>query len=489
MVLDVRDTKTLDFSTQEEFYYGEWRKCQKNLLYYLTHYVYIEDAVTQKIILWVPHPHLLQLITLVQEWFDQKSRNPCYIIVFKSKKVFTTTLLSGIASWLVSFNQSTKGLTQSIGISEATDFLNKIRFITEHHPEFMRLKALPNRDTDLGFPATSSLIKALPSTETAGRGADSTFVFLDEWEFHRNAESNYAAIQSSMARGGLLIAVSTPDKTDLDTYPKKIWRGSPANGFTRLFWGYFVVPYRNEDTYQRDTASLPAWRAEGEFARNEKEALSAPKTLGYFQHDILEKYLELCRDPIETKYGGRIRIWRPSITNRSYVFAIDSSEGVEDPAVGIIGDKTEDAACFNGKISLDEQAKIANELYKEYNEPLMIIENNAGGLTLIEKLKNLGVTNWYYSPTDKEKRKPGIHTGPNRELILTQHAESIHLRQRDIPIRDCIEQHYDFAWINNKPQAVKGKHDDWVMCEAILEQGLKLKPPGVVRISSYKYGG
>ena len=249
----------------------------------------------QQTIKWQRHEHLLQLIDLVQGWYDTRPRQPRYIIVFKSKKVFVTTLLSGIASWLVTFNGNTKGLEQSIGSREAIDFLSKSRFINEHLPPFLRLKAQPNQDDFYGFPATGSQIAALPSSETAGRGADSSFVFLDEWEFHRNAVENYAAIQSSMARGGLLIGVSTVDKTDMDTFAKGIWYEAHkgTNGFIPLFWNYFVVPYRNEETYQRDTASLPQWKREQEFPRNEKEALSAPKALGFFKATGQDTRLEL----------------------------------------------------------------------------------------------------------------------------------------------------------------------------------------------------
>jgi len=171
--------------------------------------------------------------------------------------------------------------------------------------------------------------------------------------------------------------------------------------------------------------------------------------------------------------------------------AVDASEGVEDPAIGIVADAQteEDVACFNGKMSLDQQAKLTFELYQEYNEPLLCVERNASGLTLIEKLNNLGVKNWYYS--DKDRKKQGWYTGgrgTNREMMLQEFAESVHLRRKRIPIKDCVLQMFDFAWIDGKPQAVRGKHDDWVMCEAILSQARKQVNFGI-KITSAKYRG
>lgn len=485
-------TQTLPVLKEDEFLDIEWRKCQKSLLYYLTHYVYIEDRVEQKVTNWQPWAHLLQLVNLVQVWYDAHPRTPLYIIIFKSRQVGASTTLSGIANWLITFSSHTKGILQSKGAIEANEMLGRSRYINEHHPDFLKLKAQPDQDDTMGFKATESIMIALPSTEDAGRSTDATFIFNDEWEKHKNAKESFAAMKPAMAKGGLFIGATTVNKIDMESFPKLIWEEAKrgVNGFIPIFWDYFVVPGRTEQTYQRDIKGIPEWLAEQEFPRNEKEALSAPRTLGYFNHDILEKYLELCRDPIETRYGGRIRIWKPAITNHSDVFAVDPSEGIVDPAVGIIGDAVGDKACFSGKMSVEEQAKLIWELYNEYNKPLLIVENNtACGGSLMEKLKALGVTNWYYSPTDKEHKKPGFHTGVQRALMLTQHAESIHLRQRDIPIKDCILQHYDFAFIDGKPQAVKGKHDDWVMCEAILGQGLKIKPQGAVGMGTVKYRG
>jgi len=476
---------------EEEFFDIEWRKSQKNLLYYLTHYVLIQDRVEQEISSWQPWAHLLQLVNLVQKWYDTHPREPLYIIVFKSRQVGASTTLSGIANWLITFNSHTKGILQSKGAIEANEMLSRSRYINQHHPDFLRLKAQPDQDDTMGFNATESILIALPSTEDAGRSTDATFIFNDEWEKHKNAKESFAAMKPAMAKGGLFIGATTVNKIDMESFPKLIWEEAKrgVNGFIPLFWDYFVVPGRTEQTYQRDIKGIPEWLAEQEFPRNEKEALSAPKTLNYFQYEILEKYLQRCRDPLETRYGGIVRIWRPAITNRKDVFAVDPSEGQDDPSVGIIGDAVEDKACYYGKISLDEQAKIIFGLYNEYNQPLMAVERNASGLTLIEKLKNLGVTNWYYGIEDKGKKKPGFWTGPNRKLILTQYAESVRLQQREMPIKDCIEQHYFFAEINGKAQAVRGKHDDWVMCEAILGQGLKMNQRGDVGMGTVKYRG
>lgn len=466
----------------------EWLKCKRSLMYYLTHYVYIQDRISQAVIPWSPQwEHLLELVEIVQGWRDAVPREPVYVVIFKSRQVGASTLLGAITNWLAEFHSSTKVELQSEKGDVAAEMLQRSRFINESHPDFLKLTCRPDTEMEIGFPATLSKITAMPSTPSAGRTSDATAVFCDEWDYHPYAEDGFSAVRPAMARGGLFIGLSTIDKSNFDTFMKKVYNDAEkgANGFIHLFWSYFVVPGRDERTYARDTAGMAPWRKEGEYPRDRRELMAAPPTQGYFNHDILLQMLDECLDPIEVRYGGIMRIWKRPVTQRKFILSVDSSEGRDDPCACIIADAQtdEDVACFGGKISLDEQAKYAFELYKEYNEPLVIVERNASGLTLIEKLSNLGVKNWYY--LDAQKSKPGFYTGSrgtaNRNQILAEYAEEVHLRRKRIPIKDIVLQHFDFAWLGEpaKPQAVRGKHDDWVMCEAILNQGKRQVNDGV----------
>ena len=476
----------------------EWRKCQLSLLYYLSSYVWVQDSVHQAIIQWRQHDHLLQLISLVQEWIDQPlPRKPLYVIIFKSRQVYTTTTLAGIASWLCTFFESSRVLELSKKESDASDFLDKSRFLNLQHPEWIRYNLQPDQTSLMGFPATHSRIKALPATEDAGRSTDATMVVSDEWEYHPYAEDNFAAVKPTIDKGGIFIGASTVDKTKMDSFPKKIWRESRSrdNNFVALFWDYFVVPLRTEDTWKEDTKGLADWQKEGEYPRSEEEALSAPKTTCYFDRDAIGEMLKDDDKPLEYRHGGLVRLYRKSVAGRKYCFAIDSSEGQYDPMAGVISDfqTYDDVVAVHGKIGIDQQARIIFELYEEYNHAFLGIERNAAGLTLIEKLIDMGVKNWYY--VDTAKKKPGWWTsgaqagGGTRPVMLAGLAEDVTERQIRIPMRDALTEFLSFSWVDGKPQAIRGAHDDWVMCHAILSQIRKKMPVGSGKIISFKYKG
>ena len=488
-------TQLSDEGAEEERQDIEWRKCRHSLLYYLSNYVLVQDATSQRIIKWRVHPHLLKLINLVQGWADAIPRKPLYIIIFKARQVYTTTTIAAIANWLCSFFESTRVFESSQREDDANEILGRSRFINDNHPDFLKLKLAPDQSSLLGFPATHSRIRALPSTAGAGRSTDATMFFPDEWEYHSDAEKNFAASKPTVDKGGLYIGASTVDKTNLESFPKSIWRGAKdkSNNFIPLFWDYFVVPGRTEETWKEHTKGLADWQKEGEYPRSEEEAMSAPASTCYFNRDAIAEMFKECREPIEKRYGDLVRIYAKSRAESKYLFAIDPSEGQYDPSVGIISDwRTEqDVVAVSVKISIDQQARTYYELYEEYNKPYIAVERNAAGLLLIDKLKQMGIKNWYYQ--DRARKKEGWWTsgtgsgGGTRPVMLSDLAENISDRHLGIPMRDALGEFLSFSWIDGKPQAIRGAHDDWVMAHAILCQLRKSHPVGSVKVTSFKY--
>ena len=435
---------------------------------------------------------------LIQEWSEQSiPRQPLYVIIFKAMQVYTTTTIAAIANWLCTFFESSRVLELSKKEDDANDFLEKSKFINDNHPDFLRLKLNPDQAGHVGFPATHSRIRALTSTEHSGRSTDATLVVTDEWEFflHDYAERNFAAVKPTLDKGGIFIGATTIDKTKMDSFPKKIWREAKNgdNDFHCLGWWYYVLPERNEETYARDTQGLADWQKEGEYPKTEEEALSVPRSTCYFNVDVIMEMLKECKKPIEERNGGMVRIYATSVSERKYLFAIDSSEGEYDPAVGIISDwkREEDVVAFRGKISIDQQARIFYELYKEYNKPFIAVERNAAGVLLIDKLTEMGVDTWYY--IDKKKDKAGWWTsgtsggGGTRPVMLSELSEDISGRHMGIPMKDALLEFLSFSWIDGKPKAIRGAHDDYVMAHAILGQIRKSKPAGGMTVSSFKY--
>ena len=151
----------------------------------------------------------------------------------------------------------------------------------------------------------------------------------------------------------------------------------------------------------------------------------------------------------------------------------DPSEGAYDPCGGMIGDwaTKEKVVQISGKIPLDEQAQIIFDLYTRYNQPFTAVERNASGLSLIERLKNLGLTNWFHC--DKQGEKEGWWTNSaNRPVMIGELAEAVRLRQIREPNEDALNQFYSFIRTKKKPEgeARGGAHDDLIVPWGIFLQ-------------------
>ncbi len=441
------------------------------------------------------------------------------IVILKARQLGITWLLMGYALHKVLFNESAKVLMMSQEESSAWDLVNKTKFIHEHLPDSLRIDIKHDNKSELDFEANHSVISALPSTARAGKGTDATLVIRDEVAEHEEGKKNFGSIAPCIDGGGQQIDLSTIIKGEPENHftervlklyqnGKREDRPSGLVTFTAgrsilIFLGWNLRPVREEGLTLEKWWDLNVkskyeeWEIEQNYPKTIEEALSAPKTTCRFESSALKAMFEEAQkeSPLKEDYNGLVKIYREPVAGRKYAFSVDPSEGSEDPSLGIIVDVDthEECAKFGGKIHLDEQALIAFNLYKKYNEPHTAVERNACGLTLIEKMKALGVTKWHYA--DKEKKKEGwytsggSHAGGTRPYMIQDLAEAIRLRQLRINDPQEVSEFMTFIKRPNKleGEAMKGSHDEAVMAWAIYWQIRKAIPRGNFGVSSFQY--
>lgn len=431
------------------------------------------------IINWQPWHHLLMLLDAFQQYHR--------IIILKPKQVGVTWLVQASNLHLAMFQEGANILTLSVGESEAGEELDYCRFMHSRLPETLKLKVGADQYSLITFPACHSKMRALPSTAHSGVGyGGATRVVLDEFEYHEYAEENFSEIMPMVEDGGQVIIMSTVDKLKQDTKFKEVYRKARLgeNNFYPIFLPYNVLPERTEKWYEERKRDYEDWEMEGKYPRNEEEALSAAVTVCRFNMDALKGMLTECCSPLREERGGLVKIYREPVAGRRYVFAIDPSEGEYEPSAGVIVDAEtyEEIVSYSDKIHLDEHAQLAFELYQKYNNALLAPERNASGLTLITKLKDLGVKNWAYF--DVKREKPGWYTSGasggkgSRPVMITGLANLVYLRRLRIYNKKALDQFVNFIRTVKHPDGIKtrGTHDDFVLAWAIACQAVKELP-------------
>ena len=135
---------------------------------------------------------------------------------------------------------------------------------------------------------------------------------------------------------------------------------------------------------------------------------------------------------------------------------------------------------YQGKSTPDLYANMLNEVGKEFGNPMLVVENNSIGYTVIDKLVEYGYPNLYYSLKSTheyieqhlgENRTGAIAgfstTSKTRPLIVAKLEEFIRNKLIKTYSSRLANEFRTFIWYNGKPQAMRGYNDDLIMALAI----------------------
>ncbi|KKK79909.1 hypothetical protein LCGC14_2828780, partial [marine sediment metagenome] len=366
-------------------------------------------------------PHLRKMCRLLEE-----NR---LLMILKARQIYMTWFMAHYALWVALFRSGAKVLMLSRGENEAAETLAYCAFIHRNLPDYLRLKKGKDQSSLITFPTMSSQIRALASTEKSGIGfGGASLVILDEWDFHPYAKENYPEIKPMIDAGGRrqLVILSAVNKLDSETKFKEIWHKASQgeNNFKAHFISYDVIPYRDKSWYNQQKMDYDPLDMATRYPKTVEEALSAAADMARFnQESLKEMRRDDVRKPIEVRENGLVKIFKPSVAGRKYCFAIDSSEGEYDPSWGKIIDwrTCESVAEFHGKITVDEQARLAFALWEEYGKPYMSVERNGDGRRLIDKLVAMGITDRYWYKTTKDKL--GYYTSSQNRYQFWQRGQ------------------------------------------------------------------
>lgn len=189
----------------------------------------IEDAIQMQVIAFQPWPHLVDRAIV---WGQGTSED-----VLKSRQLGISWLECGLAVWKAR-HKGANVLLISQGEREAWEMLRKCKVIAENHKRPVKLIRSNRSELEI---EGGGVIRALPSTEDAGRGFTASLVIVDEAAFHAFAEENYRAYYPTVADGGQLITSSTSDG------PQGWFYRHFQDSDHKVFIPWFARPDRDEE--------------------------------------------------------------------------------------------------------------------------------------------------------------------------------------------------------------------------------------------------
>jgi len=408
----------------------------------------------------------------VETFIDER-----FSIILKSRQLGMSTLVAAYSVWLALFQKDKNVLIIATKLSVAQNFISKVKTMIRSLPKWLVLPEIVTNNKQLIEFSHGSSIKAIPTSDDAGRSEALSLLIIDEAAFVRNFDELWMGLYPTISTGGRVIILSTPNGVGGQYY--KLYTDAEAglNEFRSIKLPWNIHPERDETWFNETTKNLSQRQISQEYLC---DFASSGET---FLSDSEIDWIRLeCKPPIDRAGNDmNVWIWRYPLSEHQYVISADVSRGdSRDYSTFHVIDVTEGecVAEYKGKIPPDKFAELLHEFGHRYNKALLCPENNSYGYATVLKLKEMQYPNLYhkrrkavyvgdYVPS-KDSDIAGFTTsGKSRNLILAKLEEVIRNKQIKIYSTRFYDELKTFVWKGQKAQAMKGYNDDLVMSMAI----------------------
>ena len=447
----------------------EYLKCASDPVHFMKKYCFIQHPQRGRI-QFALYPFQEKVLSLFQE-------NP-YSIVLKSRQLGISTLGAGYSLWLMLFHKDKNILCIATKQETAKNMVTKVKFMYENLPSWLKIDAPENNKLTLRL-VNGSQIKATSASSDAGRSEAVSLLLIDEAAFIENIGEIWASAQQTLATGGGCIALSTPYGTGNWFHQTWVRAENKENDFLPIKLPWFVHPERDETWRKRQDELL----GDPRMAAQECDCDFSTSGDVVFYPEYIEFYEKTyIKEPLERRGTDRnLWVWEPCDYSRTYMVVADVArgDGKDHSAFHIIDvENNVQVAEYRGQLGTKEYGHLLVGIATEYNEALLVIENNSIGWATIQTVIDRGYTNLYYSPKsgevradsyfeqymDTSKMTPGFTmSSRTRPMVISKFQESLSDKGVTFQSKRLLEEMRTFVWKNGKPEAQSGYNDDLVL--------------------------
>lgn len=443
-------------------------KCGKDPVYFMNEYCKISHA-QRGIIPFKTYPFQDKCVRdFVRHRFN---------IVLKSRQLGLSTVTAAYAAWMALFHKEKNILIIATKLPTAVNFIKKVKTILNSLPGWLKISPFEDTRQEIRFKNGSS-VKAIPTSEDAGRSEALSLLIVDEAAFIRNFEDIWTGLYPTLSTGGSAIILSTPNGVGGQYYQLYTGAEAKTNEFNpiKLLWD--VHPEHDKEWFARESRQFSKRKVAQELLC---EFIGSGDT--YINADDIAWLESIKKDPISRGVGADERsvwIWAEPAYNHKYIMSADVSRGdsKDFSTFHILDTQTGEIVVeYQGKIAPDKFAVLIDRWGRKYNKAYVCPENNTFGYTTCSKLKELKYPKLVYQkakPTQLDSYIPadddlvGFSTqAKTREFALSKFEELLRNKTLKSYSARLINELRTFIWANNRASAMKDEHDDLIMSIAI----------------------
>ncbi len=478
-------------SSVKEMIKTEWVKCGMSPEYFMKKYCIIQHPMKGKI----PFALYDFQSDTINDFMSHR-----FNIILKARQLGLSTLVAGYALWLMTFHTDKNILVIATKQSKARNLVTKVRIMHANLPPWLKSDCVEDNKLSLRY-RNGSQVVAETSSEDAARSEGLSLLILDEAAFIPRVDEIWTAAEPTLSTGGDCIALSTPNGIGNWFHSTWIKAETGENDFNPITLHWSVHPDR--DQAWRDGVERRLGDPDMAAQENDCDFISSGKTV--VPGAVLEEYRKnhVC-EPIEKRgIDQNIWIYKFPENGHSYVTSADVArgDGKDYSAFHIIDiDTMEQVVEYKGKVDTKMYGDLLVNISTEYNDALLIVENNNIGWATLQQVIDRNYKNLFYSTRDfqyvdvkqhltnkfnaqERKMIPGFTTtSKTRPLIIAKLDEYFRDRSVIIHSKRLINELFVFIYDGNRTGAANGYNDDLVMSLSIglwvRDTALRLRTEG-----------
>jgi len=279
----------------------EYIKCAMDPVHFFRKYCYISHPQKGRILF-----HLYPF----QEEVLNDFRNNRFSFINKSRQLGISTLVAGFSLWTMLFNKDKTILCIATKQETAKGMVDKVQFMYNNLPSWLKGKEKPLSDNKLSLKlANNSQIIATSAASDAGRSYAVSLLLVDEAAFIEGIDKIYTSIKPTIATGGGIIALSSPN--GIGNWFHKMYTSAESGtgegkGFKAIRLPWNLHPDRDEEWEKTERSNMSprefAQEYDCDFLGSGNSVIESD-TLSFYEQTFIQ-------DPIERRFmGGDFWIW------------------------------------------------------------------------------------------------------------------------------------------------------------------------------------
>jgi hypothetical protein len=399
-------------------------------------------------------------------------------IILKARQLGISTTVASYVCWLMLFHQDKNVMVVATKLGTAANLVKKAKAIYKNLPAWLRIASITTDNRNSFELSNGSEVKASSTSGDAGRSEALSLLVIDEAAVVEGLDEMWAGLYPTLSTGGNCIALSTPYGVGNWFHKNFVEATEGKNDFNPITLPWNVHPDRDAEWFTKETRNMSPREIAQELECNFNASGDT-----VIHSDDLVRILRTVTDPIRMAgFDRNYWIWNQVEPGREYIALADVARGDgSDFSVCQIFDiqTMEQVAEYQGKVTPDMFAPLLYTMASEYNDALLVVENNSLGIGVLTRLEDLDYKNIYYSVKSTHEYIdqatseaiggiPGFTMSmKTRPLVIAKLEEFVRNKLITINSLRLANEIKTFIWHNGKPQGMRGYNDDLVIATAI----------------------